>query len=333
MRVLVVGCGSIGQRHLHNLSTVEDVHLSACRAVGNRELDADLRDRVEIYVEWRQALLDRPDAVIVANPTSLHIQTALDAAQAGCHLFIEKPLSHDLQGVNLLISEVQNRDLVTLMGCNLRFHPGLQQVQQLLVSQAIGNVLSVRSEAGSYLPDWRPWQDYRQSYSAREELGGGVILDLIHELDYLYWFFGGVKSVFASAEHRSELEIETEDVAEILLEHENGIWSSVHLDYCQRPPKRICYIVGETGTIRWDYYAGTVSVRQTSTGEWQVFADGLEDRNEMYLAEMQHFIDCLEGKAQPINNIVTGTEVLRIALAAKQSAKSGEKVTPDAVGG
>lgn len=326
-QVLVAGCGSIGQRHLRNLLAL-GLRPRAYRAIGRCELDAGIRDEVAVCADWSQALSPAPDAVIIANPTSHHVQTALGAARAGCHLLVEKPLSHNMKGIDDLTKEVRRRKLVTLMGCNLRFHPGLQRVARLLSNQAIGDVLSARAEAGSYLPDWRPGQDHTHSYSAREELGGGVILDLVHELDYLFWFFGKVKSVFALAGHGARLGIETEGMAEILMEHDNGVWSSLHLDYFQRPPRRTCHIIGEKGTITWDYYAGAVSLWQAGNDQWQTWSDPI-DRNYTYLAEMRHFLDCLEGRATSINDIITGREVLKVALAARRSASTGEKIAPD----
>src|SRR5262249_5372924 len=157
----------------------------------------------ELDEAWRAS----PDVAVVATPPSTHTAVALEAARRGCHLFVEKPLSDRWDGVDELIAEVRARSLVCLVGCNLRFHPGLVELRRLLDEGAIGRVLGARIEFGQYLPDWHPWEDYRETYSARRALGGGVILDAIHELDYAMWLLGPVSKVTALADHISTLEI------------------------------------------------------------------------------------------------------------------------------
>jgi predicted dehydrogenase len=279
------------------------------------------------YNDLDSALAQKPDAVLVTNPTSLHIPVALAAAEVGCHLFIEKPLSHTLDGVDELIAAVSRRHLVSLVGFNMRFHPGLQLIKRFLDENRIGRVVSVRAQVGQYLPDWHPWEDYRKTYSASRELGGGVILDLIHELDYLYWFFGPVRQVFCMAGHHSSLDIQTEDIAEILLVFESDIVASVHLDYVQRSASRTCHIIGEEGTIRWDYFANQVEVFDAALSRWLAFAQVGFERNQMFIDEIKHFLACLEGRQTSVIDVREGKRVLEIALAAKASAADARKLT------
>jgi len=323
VKLLIVGLGSIGQRHLENLRRLGVHHLLAWR-VRNSPLPERLRlPDLEIHSTLEEALARKPEAVLVCNPTGLHLPVAIQAAYAGCHLFIEKPLSHSLDGVDELISVVQKHDLVTLVGFNLRFHPGLQLVKSLLNEGRIGRVVSIRAQVGQYLPDWHPWEDYRQGYSAHRDLGGGVILDLIHELDYVRWFAGEVTHVVCFAGHVSNLEIEAEDIAEIVLKFEGGAIGNVHMDYVQRSASRTCRIVGEEGTILWDYYANEVRLFDAREQGWQVFQQEGFERNNMYLAEMQHFLACLEGRETPVVDVEEGTRILRLALAARESAETG----------
>ena len=228
-----------------------------------------------------------------------------------------------MNGVDELLSLVRKKGLVALVGLNMRFHPGLQLVKSLLEENRIGRVLSVQAQLGQYLPDWRPEQDYRANYGARRDQGGGVILDVIHELDYIQWLIGKVHQVGCLAGHVSSLEIETEDVAEIQLLFKNGAIGNVHLDYLQRSPIRTCRIVGEEGTIVWDYYQEEVQLFEASRAEWQTFALGEFERNDMFVAEMRHFLACLEGRETPSVSLEEGVEVLKMALAAHQSAETG----------
>lgn len=321
-RFLVVGCGSIGQRHISNLSAAKVNDVIAFDIRADRRNDVSSTLGIETVGTMDEAWRCEPDVVVITVPTSLHIPVALEAASRGCHLFIEKPLSHCWDGVNCLLDRVSQRKLVTLVGCNMRFHPGLATVKRLLTEQKVGRVIAARVEVGQYLPDWHPWEDYRQSYSARSDLGGGVILDAIHEIDYIRWLLGEVSGAICLAGKLSGLEIETEDTAAILIRFESGAIGEVHLDYVQRAYSRTCQIVGEEGTLHWDYILGQVRCYSARTRQWQVFSNPAEwNPNQMYVDEMQHFLGCLDGEQSSALDIFEAARVLQIALAAKQSAR------------
>jgi predicted dehydrogenase len=321
-RILLLGCGSIGRRHAQNL-----------RALGVQELivfdlDIERRDQLALELNAETATtLDecwqrRPDAVVIALPTALHLPLALEAAQRGCHLLIEKPLADRWQGVEELLAIVEQRDLITLVGCNLRFHPGLRRVQNLLAQKAIGRVVAARIEVGQYLPDWHPREDYRKSYSARRELGGGVILDAIHELDYARWLLGEIASVTCCAEKLSALEIDTEDTAALLLRFNSGAFGEIHLDYIQRAYSRTCQIIGDQGTLHWDYMTGQVRCYSAQDRRWQIYSNPVQwQPNQMYVDEMAHFLNCLAGAEKPAQDLFEAAQVLRLALAAKLAAR------------
>jgi predicted dehydrogenase len=320
-RLLIVGCGSIGKRHTRNLLDlgVKDLVAFDVRPERLKEvstLGVETVNRLELAWEYH------PDAVIVAVPTSLHTTVALEAAFRRCQFFVEKPLSNCLDSVDRLLSVVQGSALITLVGCNMRFHPGLVTIKNLLQEGAVGRVLAARVEAGQYLPDWHPWEDYRQSYSACSRLGGGVILDAIHEIDYIHWLLGDVVSAACLAGKLSQLEIDTEDLAAMLLRFESGAIGEVHLDYVQRAYSRTCQLIGEEGTIHWDYAAGEVRWYSAHTKQWQVFSDPPHwNSNQMYVDEMKHFLNCLAGTERPMVDVFGAARVLQIALAAKASAQ------------
>lgn len=324
MKILVAGLGSIGQRHLRNLRSIAPVEVVAYRVRGNA-LPSDLQgDWLTECSDLTTALSLRPVAALICNPPAAQLDVALAAGRAGCHLFIEKPISHTLDGVDELVSIARNQKLTTLVGFNLRFHPGLQLVKTLLDEDRIGRVVSIRAQVGQYLPDWHPQEDYRTGYSARRDLGGGVILDLIHELDYVRWLGGEVRQVTCSAGHVSSLEIKTEDVAEVLVRFESGAIGNVHLDYVQRSPSRNCQIIGEEGTLMWDNFENTVRLFESRQPGWQVFRQDGFERNNMYLDEMQHFLDCIEGRKMPVVDVEDGVKTLRLALAARESSEIGK---------
>lgn len=333
--LVVVGCGSIGQRHIRNLLALGVRRIIAVDPRQERRDAVSAEFKIEAVDALDRAWAASPDAALIATPTSLHVPLALEAAQHHCHLFIEKPLSDRLDAlVDRLLATVRDHHLVTLVGCNLRFHPGLVKVKQLLDEGAIGRIVAARVEVGQYLPDWHPWEDYRQGYSARRELGGGVILDAIHELDYIQWLLGEVREVSCFAGRLSRLEIDTEDTAAILLRFAGGTIGEVHLDYVQRAYSRACHLIGEEGTIRWDYTAGEVRCFLATTGTWQTYPNLAGwGPNQMYLEEMRHFLRCLAGEQQPLVDVAEGARVLALAVAAKTAAETGQVVHPQGQGG
>lgn len=328
MRALVVGGGSIGRRHLRNLRTLGVGPLAVVEPDTERRKalceDGTIVgfDTLEEGLEWE------PDFVVIASPSHLHVEQALKTAKRDRHLFIEKPLSHTGDGLDELSKEVETRELITLVGCNMRFHPGPTKVKELLEQEVIGKILFARIHTGSYLPEWRPGQDYRKSYSASAAMGGGCILDCIHEIDLTRWYLGEMEQVFCVAEHLSSFEIDVEDVAILICKHSNGSLSEIHLDYIQRTYERGCQIVGEQGSIFWNYCDGVVRWFNAVNGRWMTFKQPDDWQvNQMYLDELQHFVTCVQMGAPTVFPVPEAVKVMRIALAAKASALSGCFVT------
>ena len=323
-RFLILGCGSIGKRHLTNLQALGIRELLVFEQEPSRRAEITARFGVACAESLEQAWAWGPQVVFVTVPTHLHLPLALAAAERGCHLFVEKPLAHTLEGTEELVKVAARQKLISLVGCNLRFHPGLRRVKQLLEERVVGQVCSARVEVGQYLPDWHPQEDYRKNYSARRSMGGGIILDAIHELDYIRWLLGEVESVHAFCGKLSRLEIETEDTAAILLRFVAGPIAEVHLDYVQRAPRRTCQIIGDEGTILWEYGAGKVTWFTAGSRQWQTWENPAGwETNQMYVDELRHFLACLEGRESSTLDLAEGRRVLRIALAAKESSPTG----------
>jgi predicted dehydrogenase len=342
VKFLIAGLGSIGRRHLRNLLALGEQDILLYRTHHSSLPDDELVG-FPVETDLERALAHRPDAVIVSNPTALHLQVAVPAARLGCHLLLEKPVSHSLAGIAELRAAVQESGSRVLVGYQFRFHPGLQKAAGLLRAGAIGRPLSARAHWGEYLPDWHPWEDYRQGYSALSDLGGGAILTLSHPLDYLRWLLGDVQSIWAFAGKQGGLGLDVEDCAEIGLQFRQGVLATVHLDYNQRPFEHFLEIVGTQGTLRWDGNDNSVSVFETlgeaqdpgSVRMWQTYPIQETfgevkpfERNDLFLAEMRHMIQVVQGSVQPICTLDDGIQALRIALTAQQSARDGILVDP-----
>jgi glutamate-1-semialdehyde 2,1-aminomutase/spore coat polysaccharide biosynthesis protein SpsF len=326
-RTLVVGCGSIGRRHAKNLKTLGVRHLGFCDV--NAEALRICSEEIggEIFKDYADALLAfRPDVVLICTPPVYHVEEALAALRARAHVFIEKPLSHESSGIEVLIAEARVRDRNVQIGYNMRFHPGLQILKEIVDSGKIGRVLWLNIEAGQYLPDWRPWQNYRDSYSARQELGGGIILDGSHELDYICWLLGRPDEVTCRAEHLSSLDIDVEDSAWIYLTFPERRRAELHLDFVQRAYTRTCKVVGELGTALWDFGVQEVRWFSAETQSWSTIPYVFEP-NDMYLAEMAHFLDSLGTGTGPMVDLEQSRDVIRVVEAAKKSSQEGRPQT------
>jgi len=320
-RALLVGYGSIGQRHLRNLrSLTGECSITVWRHARSMAADECLSGANAVVYSESDAVETHPDIAIIASPAPMHLHAALGLARAGVHLLIEKPLSNSLTDIKQLIEVVRQRGLVVMMGYNLRFYEPLRQARALLREGCIGQVLSFRVEVGHYLPEWRTG-DYRQSVTARSELGGGVVLELSHELEYVEWLLGPVKSVWACMAKLSALEINVEDTAEIMLECENGVLGSIHLDMIQSPKVRRCHVVGSDGVLDLDLITHHLRCFSRKRGCWsEISGPQPLDLNETYLSELKYFLECVGRRTEPEVTLKHGHRVLQIALAVKESS-------------
>lgn len=327
MKWLIVGLGSIGRRHLRNLVSMGQEDIILYRTHSSTLPDEDLA-HFTAETNLQAALSHRPDAAIIANPTALHLEAAIPAAEAGCHLLLEKPIANKLdKKVSRLQKAVEQNGVQTLVGFQFRFHPVLEALKEALASGVIGTPLSFRVHWGEYLPGWHPWEDYRLGYAARNNLGGGVVNTLCHPLDYVRWLFGEVASLFAVTSRVSNLEIDVEDVAEIILKFENGLIGSVHLDYFQQPPAHWMEVNGSSGHIRWDYETGAAKIYSSVDSRWDSIDPPLGfDRNEMFLIELQHFLMLVRGRAQSRCDLTDGIKSLVLTTAVHESAEKGKVV-------
>ena len=324
-RFFVIGCGSIGQRHIGNLKSLGVADILAFDVRGDRRAETEGRFGVSTVGTLEEGWKRKPDVALVTVPTNLHVPVALDAARQGCHLFIEKPLGHQLDGVDELLSTVSEHGTTAMVGCNMRFHHGPATMKRLLGEGTVGRVITSIIDFGQYLPDWHPTEDYRQGYSASASLGGGIVLDAIHEIDYARWLFGEVDEVYCQGGRASSLEIDTEDNVNVLMRTVSGVSVALHMDYVQRAYWRTCKVVGEEGTICWDMASKAVKLYSASNGKWQTFPESSGySVNDMYLEEMRHFLSCVRGEDEPSLGLSDAKRVLQIALAIKESMHTGE---------
>lgn len=338
MKFLIAGLGSIGRRHFRNLIALGEKDIVLLRTRKATLPDDELAD-YPVETDIHEALTKhKPDAVVIANPTSLHFDVAIPAAEAGCAILLEKPVSDSLDRLDALQKAAEKSGSKILVGFQFRYHPTLNKARELIQAGALGKILTVHAHWGEYVPQWHPWEDYRQSYAARADLGGGVIRTLTHPLDYLRYLIGEVDSLWSFNGHISALEMDVEDVAEIGLKFSNGAIGGVHLNYVQRPPTHRLEIVGTDGTLRWDNADGILHFYKMPAA-FGTFSDtppapvvetfappeGFE-RNQLFVAQTRHFVASALGESEPICTLADGAMALRLALAAGESQKSGRVI-------
>ncbi len=327
---LVVGFGSIGRRHVRNLKTL----FSNCSVTVLRHGDG-CRESKLLYQEGADNCIDSLNdvlqleltAAIIANPASLHLQTAEILTEKNIPIFIEKPFSHSTEGLSDFINHCAEKKIVLMVGYNLRFTPSLQKFRQLLSEKIIGRILSVRSEVGQYLPSWRPDQKYQDTVSAQKALGGGVLLELSHEIDYLVWLFGYADSVTAVISRQSDLEIDVEDTAHVLLSFsshnkEKKLPAALTMDFVRHDTTRTCTVVGTEGTLRWDGINRSVDIFDRAAGSWKNIYHDENDSNASYLEELRYFADGLdtEDSTALTTSVLEAKHVVEIVEAAKKSS-------------
>lgn len=322
LKILIIGGGSIGKRHLRNLLALGEKDITVVEINPERAKEIEKEFAVPTVDNIMQAFATHGFQIaFICSPSRYHIEQAIFCAERGCDLFIEKPLSHAMDNVDELLEMVKSKGLITMVGSNWKFYPLFQKMKELLAGGAIGKILSARCQFGQYLPDWHPWEDHRQGYSANKELGGGVLLDS-HEFDYLTWFMGEpVKRLACLADRVSEVTVDTEDAAEVILQFANGALGEIHLDYLQRVYQRNYEFFGEHGTIKWDVNEKKVELLRADGNRQEFPLASDYDLNNMYMEEVKHFLQCVKERRETITSVEKGAEVLELICAAKESAE------------
>ncbi|MFA7677421.1 MAG: Gfo/Idh/MocA family oxidoreductase, partial [Candidatus Omnitrophota bacterium] len=283
MKIIFVGLGSIASRHIKNIKQIApESKIAIWRQHSSNSDLGDLNNLVEaVFFSQSQACQWSPEAAFITNPASNHCQAALAFARVNSHLFIEKPLSDSLESVDELLAEVKQRKLTAMVGYMLRFHQPLRVVKEAIFQGKLGKILSVKASVGQNLLDWRPQKRYQDTVSAKKELGGGVLLELSHEIDYVRWLAGEIDNISAFSGKVGQLEVDVEDIAELNLKFKSGAMGNIHLDMLDMAANRSCRIIGEKATIKWESSSTSDELKIYSSKEsgWQdLFSSNREDK-------------------------------------------------------
>lgn len=319
-KALVVGSGSIAKRHIQNLKQILPNVEVICMSSSGRSLNTDDVGSHSTVFELNSLLLDELDLAIIASPATYHASHALPFIKANIPVLIEKPLCSALSEVDDQIFFDPKAKIG--VGYNIRFLPAARKVKELLGSQVLGHISTAFAEVGHYLPDWRQNSDYRQSVSSQKILGGGALLELSHELDYLYWFFGDFHEVSSKTRNSGLLDIDVEDTVDAMLVNKSGMLVNVHLDFLQRTACRRLKVVGEYGTLIWNLIANEVHIADGEGEPTLIFSEIEFDRNTMYLDQLKGFLRYAHGKSQFSADIKSSMKVMQLIEAIRMANQS-----------
>lgn len=331
MKVLVLGCGSIGFRHIGHLRQLGLSNLEAVDPSPSAQERTRAHWGIPVESDPDRALQRRPDMVLVCTPAATHVPLVVKALEAGAHVFVEKPLSVSLQGIQPLLDRAGGEGRVVQVGYNLRYHPAMKAAKQILDSGRMGRVLTAHAEFGLYLKKWWPGRDYRASYMADSQ-DGGLLLDVSHEIDLMIWFLGPVREVTASASRLSGLEIEGWDLIKVLMTMESGAIVSLSMDCLQPVYTRGFTLTAEDSALRWDCPQGRAD---TSLGELSLCTTPAErfepvaisgSSQETYVEELRDFLSSIETGRPPACGISEATDLLRVVEAIRRSIEQKRSV-------
>lgn len=312
--IVVFGAGSIGERHIQNLLNLGYSNLFVFRQRNLPLRNVDSKN-IKVFTNFAEIDQVNPQIAFITSPTAYHINQAIECASRGIHLFIEKPLSHNLEGFDNLVQVVKQKGVYLRVGYMMRFHPIITQIKELVLNQKLGNLLSFSSHWGEYLPDWHPWEDYRTSYAARNDLGGGAALTLSHDIDLVNWLVGAEVVDFKVFKGQpSRLEVEVDAGADILIKYSTGVFGHVHLNYFEQVPSRYLRMVFDKGSIHFDYYRSELKVETKE--EQEIYKLKKFDRNQLFIDQLKDFLSKIEDYEveESLSQIKESQVIIKICL-------------------
>jgi predicted dehydrogenase len=323
----IVGFGSIGRKHYKVARALyPDLEIHLVRPV-SKQRPLNIENSTKVFSRTDELIAEGVDAAIVCTPAPSHLESFSELIRGGIPMLLEKPMTHNLESASRLLElATKHPETPVVLGYVLRHSLVARKFKDQLDTGSIGELLFASIECSSYLPNWRPSEDYRMSVSARAEMGGGVLLELSHELDYANWFFGGFSSIYSTHRNTETLQIDVEDLAEIILKNQNGLTVRLHLDFCSRETLRQCSAFGSNGSLVANFIDGTVRTTISGITSVQQVANRAEEPDAMYFDQLRHFFKCVECGLSPSVTVSDGFWVLRMIDAARESNRNGKAI-------
>lgn len=295
--ILIVGAGSIGERHIRNLHLLGYTNLLVYR-----QRNLPFRDigtaTPTTYTDWELVIKQKPTIAFICTVTHLHLSFTSKCVAAGMHILVEKPLSHTTKGLDKLKTQLQQQNRYLHVGYMMRFHPFVQRIKKIIDTQQYGQLISIQSKWAEYLPDWHPWENYKESYAAQKTLGGGVALTLSHDIDQACYLTGALPQTWHTLNnHKNSLGIDVEATSDILLAFASGTTANIHLSYAQKTKERFLKVIFDNATVVFHFFENTLT---TLLPDQAPRVEKLTDfdRNDLFIAQTKYFL-------QKINNFTS----------------------------
>jgi len=318
-KLAIIGLGSIGKRHLEIAKRIRpELNIST---ISSKEKPNQNKLVDQNFLSIDSAISFGIEAAIISNPAPFHINCAIELLDAGVHILIEKPLSNNSLKIDQLINAEKKSSAKALIGYCYRYDKNGIFFKKMIMNKKIGTILSASINCSSYLPEWRNDKDYKSSVSARKDLGGGVLLELSHEIDYSYWLFDDFTSVYCSIVNSGELNIDSEDIADIILISKEKFPVNIHLDFNSRVYNRMCTVRGTKGNLVWDIFEKRILLQKSNENSKIIYND---IQSDMYYSQLVHFFDCIENNADPCITLNDGVASMKLIDASKQSNEAGK---------
>jgi predicted dehydrogenase len=329
-RILFIGLGGAGQRHLRLFKeNLPNVDLIAYRSTNktpllNSDFSVNQNESIEdvyqikIYNNLKEVLALKPDLVVISTPSSMHLEYAQLCAEKGIDVFVEKPISNSLKGLQTLRDTVERKHVAIQVGFQRRFHPHLNKIKKIIKSGVLGQILTVNFTVASYIPRWHPYENYLELYACRKELGGGVLLTEIHEIDLAVWYFGMPKSVVCIGGTYSDVGMDVEDTVRLTLDYVN-FSVQINLTFWQKRHERSLSICGESGYVSWNQDDDLLIIEDfNKTNEITKYPNPDLNNDAMFNSQIKSILDSVSGR-NSLKNIDNSIASLLIVEAAKLS--------------
>jgi len=339
MKALFFGLGGVGQRHLRILKNLNpDIKIGAVRKkqrtfeIGDNmqpDYATDITEKygIENFTSIEEGLAFQPDLAVVANPTSLHVETCISLVNQSIPVLVEKPISASADGLFQLNEMVQTGRATVMVGYMMRFNPCAKKLSELINANKIGKIYSVTLVVNSYMPSWHQYEKYYSFYAGKKSLGGGVVLTEIHEIDLLTWYFGRPKRLWTVGGKMSNLELDVEDTVSVLMEQkyqDDTFPITVSMSFVQPEPYRKMIILGEYGKIEWDIVDAEIIVNEHEHNSNEIYRYPEFERNDMFRAQMNHFLDCIQTGKKPVTSLDQVMDGHLLALTIKEALETGD---------
>jgi predicted dehydrogenase len=336
-KILFVGLGGAGQRHLRIFKSLlaPQTVFTAFRSTRhtpllNADFSVNEKDGVEnhyglkTFGDLEAALDDGPDLVVISTPSALHLDAAQSAAERGIGVFVEKPFSHNLAGFETFRNKVLTKDIVFFISFQRRFHSLIRKAQHIIADGKLGDIFSAVFNVASYVPAWHGYEDFRKLYACRKDLGGGVLLTEIHELDLCHWFFGSPRAVSCTGGTLGGVEMDVEDTAHVTLDYP-GLAVNVNLCFMQKHNRRDFFVAGTKGHLEWNQDGNTLAFEDYASGKTEICTEPDAANDDMFVAQAEYFLNAVTSKNSP-DQLENARASLALVEVAKQSMISGGSV-------